>query len=106
MERGDAYRQAGAEYFFPIGLSDAALIAKLVKAVAGPVNILTGPHAPNLLELARLGVALVTFELVCCAQYWVGHLQAIAGELLAQGTYTKMGEDMLVANEFRLLLAV
>ncbi len=36
VERGIAYRQAGADCFFPIGLNDPAIIAQLVKAVARP----------------------------------------------------------------------
>jgi 2-methylisocitrate lyase-like PEP mutase family enzyme len=83
-------------------LNNPAIIAQLVKAVSGPINILTGPSAPALPELASLGVARVTFGggLMRAA---LGHLQAIAGELLAHGTFTAMGEHILAANKFRRL---
>lgn len=102
VERGNAYLQAGAACFFPIGLRDPAIITQLIKAVAGPVNILASPPTPTLSELARLGVARVTFGggLMRAA---LGHLQAIAGELFAHGTYNSMSEHILTANEFRRL---
>jgi 2-methylisocitrate lyase-like PEP mutase family enzyme len=102
VERGNAYRQARADCFFPIGLNNPAIIAQLVKAVSGPINILTGPSAPTLPELASLGVARVTFG-GGLMRAVLGHLQVIAGELQAQRTLTAMGEHMLASNEFRRL---
>jgi len=102
VERANAYRQAGADCVFPIGVSDAPTIAQLVKAIAGPVNIVAGPPAPTLPELARLGVARVTFA-SSLMRATLGHLHHIARELLANGTYTSMGETMLSSNEFRSL---
>lgn len=102
VERGNAYRQAGADCFFPIGLNDPAIIAQLVKAVTSPVNILAGPPAPTLSELAGLRVARVTFG-GGLMRATLGHLRAIAGELFAQGTFTTMSQNMLTSSEFRQL---
>src|SRR5712692_9154415 len=44
--RANAYRQAGADCLFPIGVSDANTIASLVQAINGPVNILAGSSSP------------------------------------------------------------
>lgn len=102
VERANAYRQAGADCIFPIGVSDAPTIAQLVKAVTGPVNIVAGPPAPTLPELAQLGVARVTFA-SGLMRATLGHLRHIARELLANGTYNSMGENMLSGMEFRSL---
>ena len=102
IERANAYRQAGADCFFPIGVSDAPTITQLVKAIAGPVNIVAGPPAPTLPELARLGVARVTFA-SGLMRATLGYLRHIASELLANGTYTNMNENMLSGKEFRSL---
>lgn len=102
VERGNAYCQAGADCIFPIGLNDPTIIAQLVKAVAGPINILAGSSTPTIPELARLGVARVTFG-GGLMRAVMGHLQVVAEELFTQGTYNSMSEHMLAANEFRRL---
>jgi 2-methylisocitrate lyase-like PEP mutase family enzyme len=57
VERLRAYAKAGADCVFAPALKDAETIAKLVKAVEAPLNILLVPGAPNLNELEELGVA-------------------------------------------------
>jgi 2-methylisocitrate lyase-like PEP mutase family enzyme len=57
VERSRAYREAGADCLFVPGLQDRELIAKLVKAVDAPLNILLQPNGPGIAELQKLGVA-------------------------------------------------
>lgn len=57
VERLGAYAKAGADCVFAPAVKDAETIAKLVKAVEAPLNILLMPGAPNLNELEKLGVA-------------------------------------------------
>jgi 2-methylisocitrate lyase-like PEP mutase family enzyme len=57
VERLRAYAKAGADCVFAPAVKDAETIAKLVKAVEAPLNILLMPGAPNLNELEELGVA-------------------------------------------------
>ena len=102
VERANAYLQVGADCAFPIGVSDAPTIAQLVKAVAGPINVIAGPPTSTLSELAQLGVARVTFA-SGLMRATLGHLQHIARELLANGTYTNMSEHMLSGRDFRSL---
>ena len=61
VRRVNAYRQAGADCLFVPGVRDGETIGRLVKAVEGPLNILAGPGTPPVTELARLGVARVSF---------------------------------------------
>ena len=57
VERLGAYAKAGADCVFAPAVKDAETIAKLVKAVEAPLNILLMPGAPKLNELEKLGVA-------------------------------------------------
>src|SRR6266581_9495335 len=60
VERLRAYRDAGADCLFAPGVHERETIAKLVKAVAGPLNILISPQCPSLAELEKMGVARVS----------------------------------------------
>jgi 2-methylisocitrate lyase-like PEP mutase family enzyme len=60
VERLRAYRDAGADCLFAPGVHDRETIAKLVKAVAAPLNILMTPQCPGLAELEKMGVARVS----------------------------------------------
>jgi 2-methylisocitrate lyase-like PEP mutase family enzyme len=60
VERLRAYRKAGADCLFAPGVYDRETIAKLVKAVDGPLNILANPACPPVAELETIGVARVS----------------------------------------------
>ena len=102
VQRLNAYRQAGADCLFPIGVSDVHAIADLTKAINGPINILAGPTTPPIAELAQLGVARVSFASGPMRAV-LARLRRIAHELLEQGTYTSMAEETLSGAEFRSL---
>lgn len=98
VRRLNAYLHAGADCAFPIGARDPQLIAELVRAIDGPVNVLAGPGAPSIPELQRLGVARVSFGsgLMRAA---MGLTRRIARELLSAGTYTSFPEDSIPSPE-------
>jgi 2-methylisocitrate lyase-like PEP mutase family enzyme len=100
--RANAYLQAGADCAYPIGMLTSEVITNLVGAINGPLNILGGPPAPTLPDLARLGVARVSLAggLMRSA---LGHLRTIARELLEHGTYARMEAEALSGAEFRTL---
>jgi len=60
VERLRAYRDAGADCLFAPGLYDRDTIAKLVKSLEAPLNILANPACPPLAELEKIGVARVS----------------------------------------------
>ncbi|MER7766057.1 isocitrate lyase/phosphoenolpyruvate mutase family protein [Kitasatospora sp. NPDC096140] len=60
LRRLEAYRRAGADGVFVPGLAEPVAIARVVGAVAAPLNILWTPNGPGLAELAALGVARVS----------------------------------------------
>lgn len=57
VQRARAYRAAGADCFYPIALRDPATIARLVKEIDAPVNIMVRKGLPGVAELEAMGVA-------------------------------------------------
>ncbi len=99
VQRLNAYREAGADCLFPIGVNDARRITDLVQALNGPLNILAGPHTPTLADLAQMRVSRVSFG-TRYMRALLAHLQHISHELLADGTYTSMRARMLSGRDF------
>ncbi len=83
VERLRAYRDAGADCLFVPGLYDRETIAKLVKAVEAPINILANPACPPMAELEKIGVARVSAG--------SGIMRA------AMGVVRRIGKEMLQA---------
>jgi 2-methylisocitrate lyase-like PEP mutase family enzyme len=87
IERLRAYQRAGADVVYAPGLHVPADIARLVREVPAPVNVLAVPGAPTVAELADLGVRRVsTGGALAWAAY--GALRDAARELLEAGTTT------------------
>jgi 2-methylisocitrate lyase-like PEP mutase family enzyme len=84
VERLRAYRDAGADCLFAPGLYDRDTIAKLVKSVEAPLNILATPACPPLAELDKIGVARVSAG--------SGIMRA------AMGAVQRIGKEMLEAR--------
>ncbi len=61
IERAAAYRAAGAGCFFIPGLSNPKLISQVCDAVALPVNVMRLPNMASNSELAKLGVARISY---------------------------------------------
>ncbi|MEV5717691.1 isocitrate lyase/phosphoenolpyruvate mutase family protein [Amycolatopsis mediterranei] len=76
IRRGRLYRAAGADCVYPIGVSSAADLGKVVAGVGGPVNGNTGPEL-DLGTLASLGVARVSFG----PRFYRAGLAAMRGSL-------------------------
>lgn len=86
LDRAAAYLAAGADGIFVPGVTNAAVVASLVAGISAPVNILAGPGAPSVTELAELGVARISLgSSVAQAAYAVA--EAATRELLTTGTY-------------------
>ncbi|WP_210584471.1 isocitrate lyase/phosphoenolpyruvate mutase family protein [Streptomyces sp. GESEQ-35] len=60
LSRLDAYQQAGADGVFVPGLTDPREIARLVKHLDVPLNILYSPVGPTVPDLADLGVRRIS----------------------------------------------
>jgi 2-methylisocitrate lyase-like PEP mutase family enzyme len=84
--RGRAYLDAGADCVFVPGAVAGETVARLVEAIAGPINVYALPGVPPASELERLGVRRVS---VGCGPYQacLRLLEEATTELLERGTY-------------------
>jgi len=60
IKRGLAYKDAGADCFFPLAMHDRDEIKKTVKLLQMPINIIITPGVPDLNVLEEMGVARVS----------------------------------------------
>jgi 2-methylisocitrate lyase-like PEP mutase family enzyme len=91
LNRAEAYVAAGADGIFVPGVTDPVLVSALVEGVGAPLNVLAGPGARTVAELAGLGVARVSLgSSIAEAAYAV--VRRGAREVLATGTYGTLAE--------------
>lgn len=89
VERGKAYLAAGADCVYPFALADVDTIARLVKSVGGPVNIVARSGTLPAAELERIGVARVSI--------------AAGATMAAMSLVQKIAEDLRATGRFDLL---
>jgi 2-methylisocitrate lyase-like PEP mutase family enzyme len=89
LERAAAFRAAGADGIFVPGAVDPGIVKELANGVGGPLNVMAGPGAPTVAELAALGVARVSVG-SGIAQAAHALVRRAARELLDTGTYRSL----------------
>jgi 2-methylisocitrate lyase-like PEP mutase family enzyme len=84
-------------------VSDAGLIARLVREAGGPLSLLAGRATPPASELESLGVVRLSAGsgLMRAA---LGYARDAARELLTDGTHTRLDAGSLSADEWQTLL--
>ncbi|HZS76072.1 MAG TPA: isocitrate lyase/phosphoenolpyruvate mutase family protein [Ktedonobacteraceae bacterium] len=102
VKRLRAYRQAGADSLFPILLRDADTIARLVKSLDGPVNIIAGPATPSIAELKQLGVRRISFG-SNIMRASLGYLRYIAQDLHENGSFDALTTHVLSNEDWKSL---
>ena len=102
VERAEAYRDAGADCVYPMGLTDAASISKFVRALDFPVNVMVRRGLPSVEELQRLGVARVSFG-PSASYASMGLLHRAAREVREKGTYETLIEGAIGFDELNSL---
>lgn len=104
VERLRAYRQPGADCLFAPGVQDRETIAKLVRALEVPLNILLTPGCPPLRELEKMGVARASAG-SAAMRATLGLLRRIGKELLEAGTYSYLQDGSVPFAEVNQILA-
>jgi 2-methylisocitrate lyase-like PEP mutase family enzyme len=102
IRRAIAYRDAGADCVYPMGLIDAASISRFVKALDFPINVMVRKGLPPLSELQRLGVVRVSFG-PTPSYATMGLLKRAAKEVLEKGTYENLVEGAITFDELNAL---
>lgn len=93
LDRAASYLAAGADGIFVPGVTDPATVSALAKGVQAPLNIMAGPGAPPIADLARLGVARISLgAAISQAAYAV--VRNSTRELLTTGTYSSLAEPL------------
>ncbi|MGE5401614.1 MAG: isocitrate lyase/PEP mutase family protein [Ignavibacteriales bacterium] len=98
IERGNKYREAGADCIFVPGIWLRDDISTLVKEIAAPINILANPTnapalPPSVAELEDLGVARLSLG-ASAMKATLLLIKKIAGELLTDGSYNTLAEAL------------
>ncbi|MGW5649789.1 isocitrate lyase/PEP mutase family protein [Streptomyces humi] len=93
LERAAAFLAAGADGIFVPGTVAPDTVKALVAGVDGPLNIMAGPGAPPVADLAALGVARVSVG-SAIAQAAHAVIRRATRELLGSGTYTSLTEAL------------
>ena len=102
IRRAIAYRDAGADCVYPMGLIDATTISRFVKVLDFPINVMVRKGLPPVSELQRLGVARVSFG-PTPAYAAMGLLKRAAKEVLEKGTYDNLVEGAITFDELNAL---
>jgi 2-methylisocitrate lyase-like PEP mutase family enzyme len=102
MRRAIAYKDAGADCVYPMGLIDANSIARFVKALDFPINVMVRKGLPPVSELQRLGVARVSFG-PTPSYAAMGLLKRAAKEVLEKGTFENLVDGAITFDELNAL---
>jgi 2-methylisocitrate lyase-like PEP mutase family enzyme len=103
VRRGTAYKDAGADCIYPMGLTEKDSIAKFVKAIDNfPVNVMIRKGLPTINELQELGVARVSFG-PAASYATMGLLKRVSRELLEKGTFSLLVEEAIGFDELNSL---
>ncbi|MFI6096783.1 isocitrate lyase/phosphoenolpyruvate mutase family protein [Lentzea sp. NPDC051213] len=93
LDRAKTYLEAGASGIFVPGVTDLATVRELANGIDAPLNVLAGPGAPAVGELASAGAARISVGTALpSAAYAVA--QKVAVELLSKGTYGSAEEGL------------
>jgi len=102
IRRATAYRDAGADCVYPMGITDAPTIATFVDALRCPVNVMIRPGLPTLPELEKLGVKRVSFG-PAASYAALGLLRRASREIQERGSFDLLTEGAINFEELNRL---
>src|SRR5467141_457102 len=102
VRRAIAYRDAGADCVYPMGLTEVDSIRRFVRELDFPINVMVRKGLPPVSELERLGVARVSFG-PSASYAAMGLLKRAAKEVLEKGTYEGLVDGAISFEELNSL---
>jgi len=102
VRRAIAYRDAGADCVYPMGLIEAVSIRRFLKELDFPINVMVRKGLPPITELENLGVTRVSFG-PSASYAAMGLLKRAAREVLEKGTYGNLVDGALSFDELNSL---
>ncbi len=103
MKRGLAYKEAGADGFFPILLKEEREIGKLIAEIKLPLNILTVPGIPDLKTLDKLGVERISLG-PSLLKIAIGAMKKSAIELINREDLSSITENEITTEYLKNLV--
>jgi 2-methylisocitrate lyase-like PEP mutase family enzyme len=104
IRRANAFRAASADSLFPLGLNGNDEIARAVRSINGPMNLIFRPGIPPVAELAKMGIARLSLGSgVCFAALTT--VRGVAQEVLNDGTYSMLGAGVGYPEANKLMAA-
>lgn len=97
-----AYKDAGVDCVYPMGLVDSGSISKVVQALNFPVNVMVRKGLPTIRELEQIGVARVSFG-PSASYATMGLLKRISNEVLEKGTFNNLVDGAISFDELNSL---
>jgi 2-methylisocitrate lyase-like PEP mutase family enzyme len=89
VRRSKAYLAAGADCIYPFALGDMDTLARVVKAIGAPINVVARAGLPPAAEFERIGVARISI--------------AAGASLAVADLIQKIGQDLRATGRFDLL---
>jgi len=102
IRRATAYRDAGADCVYPMGVTDAGSISVFVRALDCPVNVMVRKGLPSVAQLEALGVKRVSFG-PSASYAALGLLRRASHEVLTRGTYGLLLDGAITFDELNRL---
>jgi 2-methylisocitrate lyase-like PEP mutase family enzyme len=93
VRRAKAYLEAGADCIYPFGLGDVDVIARLVKAIGAPINVVARAGTPPAADLERIGVARVSIASGATLAV-MSLIKAIGADLYANRRFDALAHSM------------
>jgi 2-methylisocitrate lyase-like PEP mutase family enzyme len=104
IERGNAYKDAGADGFYPILLKEKESIKTIIKEVSLPVNILMFPGIPDFSTLKEIGLARISLG-PGFLKYAINSMKNIAEKLLRFEGMEEITNNPLDSNYLKNLIS-
>ena len=104
IERGNAYKDAGADGFYPILLKEKESIKTIIKEVSLPVNILMFPGIPDFSTLKEIGLARISLG-PGFLKNAINSMKTIAQKLLRFEGMEEITNNPLDSNYFKNLIS-
>jgi len=102
LRRAIAYRDAGADCVYPMGLTEELSIRRFLKELDFPINVMVRKGLPTVSELERLGVARISFG-PSASYAAMGLLKRASKEVLEKGTYQNLVDGAISFDELNSL---
>ncbi|MGE7762506.1 isocitrate lyase/PEP mutase family protein [Peribacillus sp. NPDC097895] len=103
INRAKTYQKAGADCIFIPGVKNMDTIEKLRREISCPINLLAGADTPSLNQLSEIGIERVSSG-SAPFRATVSLLKKISDDIINQGNFQRMIDDVITYNDVAELL--